>query len=94
MIYYLYGLNKLLGGENMNKLTDEHIDKMIEVLRFGICPAPVNMINALKELKRLRMGAMDKYHTEICKKRKADDDGQNTGSNAEPRQINVVCSDK
>lgn len=40
----------------MNKLTDEHIDKVIEVLRFGICPAPVNMIAALKELKRLRIG--------------------------------------
>lgn len=57
MIYYVYGLNKLLGGENMNKLTDEHIEKMIEVLRFGICPAPVNMIAALKELQHLRMGA-------------------------------------
>lgn len=30
---------------------------MIEVLSFGVCPAPINMIAALKELKRLRIGA-------------------------------------
>ncbi len=35
-----------------------------------------------------------KYHTEICENRKVDGRGQNTGSNAEPRQIHVVCSDK